>query len=86
MIIIKSEDQMVKNFGIVAFDESGVKDISFLPIEDFDDFVQKNQDATLKTMKKSETQIKFFVPYGIFKDEPLTFVIRGNENKFLIQI
>lgn len=85
IIIIKSEDESVKNFGVVAFDETGVKNISFLPIEFFEKFVNKNAQSEIKLMGKDETKISISVPYGNLKNEPIQIEIMGDKIKFLIE-
>lgn len=86
MIIIKSQDTKVKNFGFIVFDKSGVKNIAFLPIEKFEEFTKDNNSAEIKVVKIGETKISVCVPFGLFKDEPIEFEIRGNKNKFITAI
>lgn len=86
MIIIKSQDKNVKNFGFIVFDKSGVKSIAFLPIEKFEEFAKENNGAEIKVLKIGETKISVRIPFGLFKDEPIEFEIRGDKNKFIIAI
>lgn len=86
IIFVKSEDNAVKNFGVIAINESGTRDISFLPIEYFDEFVRKNPDAEIRRMKKEETNISIEVPFGVLKNKPIQIEIQGEKCKFLIKI
>lgn len=83
---VKSEDKTVKNFGVVAVNESGTRDVSFLPIEFFDEFVNKNPNAQIKLMKMGETKISIDVPFGALKNMPIQIEILGDKSKFLIKI
>lgn len=85
-IVVKSQDPAVKNFGFIAFDETGVKNIAFLPIEKYDEFAKQNSDLKSKTLGPDETKFECFIPYGQFKDEPIKFEIVGDDTKFLMLV
>lgn len=86
LIAIKSQDQAVKNFGFIAYDETGLKNIAFLPIEFFEEFIKKHNPSDIRIMKLGETEISIQIPYEIFKDKPIKIEIKGEKVKFLIKV
>lgn len=86
LIAIKSQDPAVKNFGFIAYDESGLKNIAFLPIEFFEEFVKKHNPSEIKVLEHGETSISIQIPFGIFKDKPINIEIKGEKVKFLIKV
>lgn len=85
IIVVKSEDKSVKNFGFVAYDETGIKNIAFIPFEEYENFINENKNAEVKTMKVDQSKIVLYVPCGAFKDEPIVFEKCGEDVKFLIK-
>lgn len=86
LIAIKSQDQAVKNFGSIAYDDKGIKNISFLPIEFFEEFVKKHNPSDIRVMEQGKTSISIQIPFGIFKDKPTKIEIIGETVKFLINV
>lgn len=86
LVAVKSQDTAVKNFGFIAYDENGIKNIAFLPIESFEEFVKKNNPSDIRIMELGETEISIQIPFGIFKDIPTKFEIQGENVKFLIKV
>lgn len=84
MLIIKSNDPSVKNFGFVSYDEKGLKKIVFPKQSDLEQFLKQNPRANVKNLKVGEI-FSFRVPFGSPKDKPIKFHIVGTKEKFIMK-